>query len=62
MAALQDLEMERLFDLLARGSLSNAQEIACLLKGELGEKFDPELENVSLQPYLEPLGQIFNRR
>jgi hypothetical protein len=61
-AALQDLEMERLFDLLARGSLSNAQEIACLLKGELGEKFDPELENASLQPYLEPLGQIFNRR
>jgi hypothetical protein len=62
MAALQDLEMERLFDLLARGSLSNAQEIASLLKGELGEKFDPELENPSLQPYLEPLGQIFNRR
>jgi hypothetical protein len=54
--------MERLLDLLARGSLSNAQEIASLLKVELGEKSDPELENASLQPYLEPLGRIFNRR
>jgi hypothetical protein len=60
MAALQDIEMERLSDLLARGSLSDAQEIAGLLNVELGDQFEPE--NASLQPYLELLGQTTNRR
>jgi hypothetical protein len=41
MAPLQDLEMERLSDLLAEGKLSNAQEIASLLRVDLGEQAEP---------------------
>jgi hypothetical protein len=37
MSALQGLELERLSELLASGSLANAQEIAELLGVELGE-------------------------
>jgi hypothetical protein len=36
MSALQDRELERLSELLARGTLNNAREIARLLRGELG--------------------------
>jgi hypothetical protein len=38
MSALQDREMERLSELLARGTLNNAREIARLLRGELGQQ------------------------
>ncbi|MGY8685021.1 hypothetical protein Q2941_45855 [Bradyrhizobium sp. UFLA05-153] len=38
MAALQDPEMEQLSQLLARGHLGNAHEIARLLKAELGNR------------------------
>lgn len=38
MSPLQDHEMEQLSRLLARGSLSNAQEISRLLKSELSEQ------------------------
>jgi hypothetical protein len=48
MSALQDREMERLSDLLAQGKLSNAREIASLLKVELGEQADPIPENCAV--------------
>jgi hypothetical protein len=38
MSALRDCQMERLSDLLREGQLSNAQEIANLLKVELVER------------------------
>lgn len=50
MAGLQDCEMERLSDLLAKGDMDNAPEIAKLLEEEFGERPD-DLEEVSLQPY-----------
>ena len=61
MSALQDHEMERLSDLLAQGRLSNAREIARLLRVELGKQGDPILKAESLQAYLGLLGQITNR-
>ena len=60
MSALQDHEMERLSDLLGQGRLSNAREIARLLR-ELGKQGDPILKAESLQSYLGLLGQITNR-
>jgi hypothetical protein len=41
MSALQDREMERLADLLAQGTLSNAREIARLLRVEVGKQGGP---------------------
>jgi hypothetical protein len=62
MSALQDLEMERLSDLFAQGQLSNAQEIASLLKVELGEPNGPVLMNDYSRSYFELLGQMTNQR
>ena len=61
MSALQDHEMERLSDLLAQGRLSNAREIARLLRVELDKQGDPIPKAESLQSYLGLLGQITNR-
>lgn len=47
MKALHDQQMEELSDLFGRGKLSNAQQIASLLKVELdsqGDKQDEEIE------------------
>jgi hypothetical protein len=58
MSALQDREMERLSDLLARGTLNNAREIASLLRIELGERGDDAIPKTkSLQSLLGPFGQ-----
>jgi hypothetical protein len=59
MSALQDREMERLSDLLAQGTLNNAQEIARLLKFELGEQSNSVPKNESLQSLLRPYGQDY---
>jgi hypothetical protein len=61
MSALQDSEMERLSDLLAQGTLSNAREIARLLRVELGKQGGPIPKNESLQSYLRLLGQMTSR-
>jgi hypothetical protein len=53
--------MERLSDLLAQGRLSNAREIARLLRVELDKQGDPIPKAESLQSYLGLLGQITNR-
>jgi hypothetical protein len=53
--------MERLSDLLAQGRLSNAREIARLLRVELGKQGDTIPKAESLQSYLGLLGQITNR-
>lgn len=55
MAALQDIEMARLSDLLERGSLSNAPEIANLVQVELGEPADLVPKDETLQSYFELL-------
>lgn len=60
MAGLQDCEMERLSDLLAKGDMDNAPEIAKLLKEEFGERPD-DLEEVSLQPYWQLLDLLTSR-
>jgi hypothetical protein len=57
MSALQDREMERLSELLARGTLNNAREIARLLRGELGQQGLPMPENESLKSLLALFGQ-----
>jgi hypothetical protein len=57
MSVLQDGEMERISQLLACGSLSNAREISRLLKSELVEQPKPRLETL-LQAYL---NRWFNR-
>ena len=61
MSALDDCEMERLSGLLAQGKLSNAREIARLLRVELGDRRDIAAKQDSLVPYLELLGQITSR-
>lgn len=60
MAGLQDCEIERLSDLLAKGDMDNAPEIAKLLKEEFGERPD-DLEEVSLQPYWQLLDLLTSR-
>jgi len=60
MAALQDLEMGRLSDLLAQGKLSNAQEIANLVKVELGDQVDLVPEYEGLQSYFELIARLSN--
>ena len=60
MAGLQDCEMERLSDLLAKGDMDNAPEIAKLLKEEFGERPD-DLEEASLQPYWQLLDLLTSR-
>jgi hypothetical protein len=52
MSALQDPDIDRLSDLFAQGSLSNAREIAGLLRAELGEQHYSKSKTESLQPYL----------
>jgi len=61
MSALRDREMERLSDLLAQGQLSNALEIASLLKVELGERTDPIPMNDYSRSYFELLGRMTNQ-
>jgi hypothetical protein len=56
MSALQDREMERLSELLARGTLNNAREIA-RLRGELGQQGLPMPENEGLKSLLALFGQ-----
>ena len=56
MSALHDPEMKRLSDLRAQGTMSNAREIARLLRVELGEG-DVIPKNESLQLYLGLLSQ-----
>lgn len=60
MAGLQDCEIERLSDLLAKGDMDNAPEIAKLLKEEFGERPD-DIEEVSLQPYWQLLDLLTSR-
>lgn len=60
MRALDDGEMERLSGLLAKGELSNAEEIAGLLKIELGETPPSAPIDQELQGQLELLWQIAN--
>jgi len=62
MPALKDIEIERLSDLLARGDMDNADEIATLLKLELGEQIEPAPECDSLHSYLDMLLQIADPR
>ncbi len=52
MSALQDREMERLSDLLAQGTLSNARDIARLLRVELGTREHLTLNDEGLLSYL----------
>jgi hypothetical protein len=61
MSALQEREMERLSDLLAQGRLSNAREIARLLRVELGEQGGPISKGESRQSYLGLLGRLTDR-
>jgi hypothetical protein len=58
MSVLQDREMERLSALFAQGTLSNAREIARLVRAELGEAGDSTRRNESLQSYLRLLRLI----
>ncbi|MBR0800858.1 hypothetical protein JQ615_36405 [Bradyrhizobium jicamae] len=52
MSVLQDGEMERVSQLLASGSLSNAREISRLLRAELDEPRQPR-GGVALQGYFD---------
>jgi hypothetical protein len=61
MSVLQDREMERLSALFAQGTLSNAREIARLLRAELGEASDCTRRNESLQSCLRLLRLITNQ-
>jgi hypothetical protein len=62
MSTLQDLAMDRLCDLLAQGRLSNAQEIANLVKVELGDQVDLVPEYESSQSYFELIARLSNRQ
>ncbi len=65
MSVLTKCDIDRIADLLAEGSLKNAQEIARLLTIELGEQRDIHkghtVRGQSLQPYLNLLGTIVGR-
>ena len=60
MSLLQDREMERLSALFARGTLSNAPEIARLLRVELDAAGDGTRRNESLQSLFRLLRLITN--
>ena len=61
MSALNDSEMDRLSELLAQGNMENADEIATLLKVELGEQ--ARLANSEhLQSFLDLLCHVKNQR
>jgi hypothetical protein len=60
MPALNDCEMERLSDLFSQGKLSNAPEIAKLLKVEIRDRPDGTGKD-GLQPYWKLLDRLLNR-
>lgn len=61
MSVLHDQQMEQLLNLLGQGKLSNAQEIAALLKVELGERREMLPKNGRLKSFFRSLGQITNQ-
>jgi hypothetical protein len=60
MPALDDCEMERLSDLFSQGTLSNAPEIAKLLKTEICDRPNGVEQN-GFQNYLKLFDRLTNR-
>jgi hypothetical protein len=61
MSVLHDQQMDQLSNLLGQGKLSNAQEIAALLKVELGKRSETLPKNGRLKSFFRSLGQITNQ-
>lgn len=61
MSALNECEMDRLSELLAQGNMKNADEIATLLRIELGEQARLAPSD-NLQSFLDLLCHITNER
>lgn len=61
MSALNDLEMARLSDLFTQGNMDNADEIASLLKIELGAQIQL-VPGEDLHSYFDLLGRIADQR
>ena len=61
MSVLHDQQMEQLSNLLGQGKLSKAQEIAALLKVELGEPSETLPKNGRLKSFFYSLGRIINQ-